>query len=139
MPVDGLAALEGDGQDLFLALARRLIQATASEEPALDAVLAETRAIQKEADDYLIEEEWGTEVISATTPVLPQRLPDGDMSDLWQRVFSGELRPEQAVRDAALSSGNGRVVSFEELARLVQRPKQRRRPAPEGQFALFER
>jgi hypothetical protein len=55
LPEEGLAALEGDGQDVFLALARRLTERGAGAEESLEELFARTRRFEVEADDFLTE------------------------------------------------------------------------------------
>jgi len=43
-----------------------------------------------------------------------------------------------SVTETTSAGTNGRVVTFEELASVVRRPKPRRKPVPEGQLALFD-
>jgi hypothetical protein len=137
LPEEGLAALEGGEQDVFLSLARRLTEQGSGEERSLEALFAQTRAIEAEAEDYLVDGEW--EVPARPIAPMPERsLPEGDAADLWQRIFSGEIPAEPCVADGPTPGANGRIVSFEELAHLVRRPKPRRKPVPEGQLALFE-
>nr|MDA8216288.1 helicase-related protein [Dehalococcoidales bacterium] len=139
LPEDGLAALEGDGQDVFLALARRLTERGSGEEQSLESLFAQSRAIEAEAEDYLVDGEWEI----PATPMAPMLAPtlsasQGNAAELWQRVFNGETRAEVGPAAALAPGTNGRVVTFEELASLVRRPKPRRKPVPEGQLALFD-
>ncbi len=76
--------------------------------------------------------------MSVPVPVQDKHLPDGEAADLWQRVFVGEMMTEASVMETTSAGTNGRVVTFEELAGLVRRPKLRRKPVPEGQLALFD-
>ena len=135
LPEDGLAALEGDGADLMLALARRLTQEASGEGQSLEALFAQTREHELEAEDYLIDGEW--ESISTDTPTNEHRLPEGAAAEHWQRVFAGDMASEDPAGFASLAPTSGRVLSLEELARLVHRPKPRRRPVPDGQLTLF--
>jgi hypothetical protein len=60
-----------------------------------------------------------------------QSLSDELLDDL--PLFSGETAASAPANGAA----NGKIVTLEELARLVRRRKTRSRPVPEGQLALF--
>lgn len=135
LPEDGLAALEGDGQDVFLALARRLAEQSAGDGQSLEALFAQSRAIEAEADDYLVADDW---VLEATEPTLGgEASSEGTLTDLWQQIFAGQVAPGESPPDELPEGGNGRVMTFEELQRFVRRPKPRRKPVPEGQLALF--
>jgi len=137
LPEDGLAALEGGEQDVFLSLARRLTEQGSGEGRSLEALFAQRRAIEAEAEDYLVDGEW--EVPTRPIAPMPERsLPEGDAADLWQRIFNGETPTDVGIADERSPGANSRVMSFKELARLVRRPKPRRKPVPEGQLALFD-
>jgi hypothetical protein len=138
LPEDGLAALEGDGADLMLALARRLTQEAPGEGQSLEALFAQTHEHELEAEDYLIDGEWVEAVTTEPTAVGPA-LPDGEAAVLWQHVFAGdEMEIERPKEVGSLASARGRILSLEELACLVRRPKPRRRPpVPEAQLTLF--
>lgn len=134
LPEDGLAALEGDGTDLMLALARRLTHETGGEAQSLEALFAQSREHELESEGYLIDGEW--EMESDRASLVGHALPDGDAADLWQRVFA-DGAAEALVGAGGTGAPAGRVMTFEELARLVDRPKPRRRPVPEAQLTLF--
>ena len=137
LPEDGLATLEGDGTDLMLALARRLTQEASGEGGSLEALFAQTREHELEAEDYLIDGEWENVATNASA-AFGHGPPDGEAAELWQHVFAGdEMEIEGPAEVGSLASAGGRILSLEELARLVQRPKPRRRPVPEAQLTLF--
>ena len=67
LPEDGLAAYGDDGDDLMLALARKLVNG--NEDNAADTVeaaFAHARATETESEEYLVDEGW-----KATEPVMP--------------------------------------------------------------------
>lgn len=137
---EGLAALEGDGEDMLLALSRRMSQEHADDRQSLEALFVQAGAIEAEADDLLIDGEWNAEGMPAL--VEPQDDDSGDDAvELWWRIFAGDTRNEQAETAngaAEMAVPPGRVVSFEELAHLIQRPKQSRMPSPDRQLSLFD-
>jgi hypothetical protein len=135
LPEDGLAALEGDGQDVLLALARRLTQEGAAEAQSLEALFAQAREHETEAEDYVVDGDW--EMPPAELPPAAQTVSGDEAAELWQRVFAGETEPTVRAETTRPHSPNGRVVTLEELARLVRRPKPRRRPVPERQLTFF--
>lgn len=135
LPEAGLAALEGDSQDVILTLARRLTREGAAEAQSLEALFAQTREHELAANDYLVAGDWEGPAASAVSA--EQGVSSEDAAQLWERVFGGETCPEIPVGNAPLPGASGRLVTFEELARHVHRPKPQRRPAPEGQFTLF--
>jgi hypothetical protein len=137
LPEEGLAALDGDGGDVFLELARRLLEPadnSDSHERSLEALFAEARRGQSDGNDLLVEGVWEevevpqgpTDFSTYTTPNssgAPEELP------LFATVNS-TAPPESAPLP-------GKVVSFEELAQLVRRRRTRSKRIPEGQLSLF--
>lgn len=138
LPEDGLAALEGDGQDVFLTLARRLTEQGTGDGQSLEALFAQTRQSEVEAEGYLVDGDWEAEAIPTPGPLQDGHFSDGEAADLWQRVFAGEMVTASSVTETTSAGTSGRVVTFEELASLVHRPKPRRKSVPEGQLALFD-
>lgn len=135
LPEEGLAALEGDGQDVILALARRLTQEGAAEAQSLEALFAQTRERELEAEDRLLAGD--REVTAVTVPNAEQAVSGDNATELWQQVFSNDAEPEVVAAAVQSAAPNERMVSFEDLIHLVRRPKVRRRPVPAGQLNLF--
>jgi hypothetical protein len=138
LPADGLAALEGDGQDVVLALARRLMEQEVGAAQSLEALFAQTRTLEAAADDLLdgaAADLTGSVASGAGAP--PEQRPADELDAPRSRdVAFG--RPDAPPRAAVASPPATRVVTFEELARLIRRPRARRRPVPEGQLPLFD-
>jgi superfamily II DNA or RNA helicase len=109
LPEDGLAALEGDGQDMFVALARRLTESSATQEQSLEALFARSRAAELEAEDYLVEADWAYD----------------------------DQTPQLAGIEHVTSAEVGRTISFDELFELMPRSKARPKQVPDEQLALF--
>jgi hypothetical protein len=129
LPEEGLAALDGDGGDLYLALARRLAggeAGIAGQEQSLEALFAEARRSEDQADEFLVDDHWAVEPEPIPFPV-PAGV--GPLAEL-------PLLASRGVPPAAAATG-GPLVTLEELARAVRRRTSRRRPVPEGQLALF--
>jgi hypothetical protein len=138
LPEEGLAALEGDGGDVYLALARRLAEPGDCDDGrahSLEALFAEARRTEDEADELLMEGGWedGADMPREPMP-FPARSAPVDTGPLDELpLFATD--PAASVPVAA--SVNGKVVTFEELARLLQPRKRRSRSTPAGQLALF--
>ena len=144
LPEDGLAALEGDGQDMFVALARQLTEGGVQDGQSLEALFAQARAVEAEADGYLVEGIWEAPddvgpVALLTAPGPPCELdaPGEKATDLWRQVFAGKVEADGKESVEQNVAANGRVIDFDELAHLVRPPRRRRRLVPEGQLALF--
>jgi len=138
LPEDGLAALEGDGGDVVLALARRLAETGHAEDQrhSLEALFASARQSENEADEFLVENGWDSaaEVTREAMPILalPPLATVVPLGDLPLFVAAADL---SALTTTAPPSG--RVVTFDQLAQLLRRQKLRRKIVPEGQLALF--
>lgn len=135
LPEEGLAALDEDGGDVVLALARRLAEPGDSDERrhALDMLFAEARQSEEEADELLVEGNWDD-----------GGMADGGTAGLTARDKSAAHAPSGvlplfASEDTLAQSmaAGGKIVTFEELAHLLHRPRSRRRVAPESQLTLF--
>ena len=151
LPEDGLAALEGDGQDTLLALARRLVGddalgGMAEDARSLEALFAAARRDEADADTYLVDGGWAPEPSVAALELPPTRPPLSPARGAANATGQPALLPDNGVRratlpDAAAPAPVGvttpTVVSCEALARLVARPKRRARPVPGGQLALL--
>jgi hypothetical protein len=138
LPGDGLPALEGDNYDVFLALARRLIEPSSAQDQSLEELFASARQVGTEADEYLVDADWVDEATSSAVASPGISLPPGDIVSTWQAVFDrpADGLPESEQAPACASAAN--VVTFEELARLVQRLKPRRKTAPGAQLLPCE-
>ncbi len=137
LPEDGLAALEGDGQDVFLALARRLTNQTPGDGQSLDALFAQTRSVETEDESFLVEDSWQPETERAELTLPVDYVPLVE-ADLWTQVLTRDAETQGCSTQDPAPIKQARVVTFEELAVLVRRPKPRRKPVPEGQLALFD-
>lgn len=137
LPEEGLAALEGDGSDVILALARRLTESgnTDDRRQSLEALFAEARRSTEEADDLLVEGSWDgaieseRELVAVVGP--PTAVTDGTLGGLPLFTAAAPLAPPETAPPT------GKVVTFTELALLLRRPKPRRRAVPGNQLTLF--
>jgi hypothetical protein len=138
LPEEGLAALESDGGDVYLALARRLADAGEggdSRAHSLEALFAEARRREDEADELLVEEGWEDEaaVSCASIPFPVPPVPEGPAPVDELPLFAGSPAPSPPAGVVP----TGKVVTFEELAQLLRPRRPRAKPVPESQLALF--
>jgi len=133
LPEDGLAALEGDGQDVLLALARRLTQEGAAEAQSLEALFAQARRSEDAAEELLAEGDWDAEPVLAADPFPVRPAPEDSRPLTALPLFA----TDGAASAPASATTDGKVVTLEDLARMVRRSKPRPRTVPEGQLALF--
>jgi hypothetical protein len=133
LPEEGLADLGEDSGDVYLALARRLAESgegASGHAHSLEALFAETRRSEDEADELLVEGGWEDEPEAPRDPipfpVRPASVETSPLTDL--PLFATNGAPTAAVS----APTNGRVVTLEELAQMVRRRKPRRRAVQEG-------
>ena len=68
LPEDGLAAYGDDGDDLMLALARKIVNGDEDEAETVEAVFAAARDAESTAEEYLVDDGWNA-VEPETVPV----------------------------------------------------------------------
>ena len=70
LPEDGLAAYGDDGDDLMLALARKIVNGDEDEAETVESVFAQARDAEATAEEYLVDDGWkAVEVESETVAV----------------------------------------------------------------------
>jgi hypothetical protein len=62
LPEEGLAALDDDGEDVFLALARRLTEDSTADAASLEALFAQAQQSAADADELLVAGDWSVDV-----------------------------------------------------------------------------
>jgi hypothetical protein len=132
LPEDGLAALEGNDQDVMLALARRLTDQSESTANSLEALFAQRREDEAENAIFLSGGDW-----EEAEPAPLVRRDDGTGSEAADRV---DTASPSEPDESSMQIGRGptsRSVSFEELSVLIRRPRSRKRNVPAEQLKLF--
>lgn len=133
LPEDGLAALDGDGQDMLLALARRLTEERSDDGQSLEALFAQGREADVEGDDYLTAGDWNAGVVSPTLTG-----DDGGILDPSGCALTHATPADGVASGSDAAIAGSRVVSFTDLSRLIRRPRSRRKAVSEAQLELFE-
>lgn len=150
LPADGLAAADGEEEDSLLALARRLVApgtdgADPADDRSLEALFAQSRQLEAEADEELLDltadpalaEALEAHFAEVTTPV-PTAVPAPSDQGAAASVTLAAPIEASAAADEAPALAGGRVVRFEDLAlALAPRRKGRGRATPAGQLSLF--
>ncbi len=137
LPEEGLAALEGDGQDLFLALARRLTEQRTNDGQSLEALFAQATASEAAADDDLIDGSWGADGRPRPDATPTEPSSNGQRDNSIPPPPVGEQPSEATTAPHTPAETNRQPVDFDELAHLVRRPASPRKPVPAQQLRLF--
>ncbi len=58
LPEDGLAAYGDDGDDLMMALARKIVSGDEEDAETVEAVFAQARDAEASAEEYLVDDDW---------------------------------------------------------------------------------
>lgn len=142
---EGLSTLNVDTEDVFTVLARKLTQQKGAEGESLEALFAEVRDAEADRGEYL--DEWYAEEMqvcaeqsdhASTSLVGSQAAEQADVTwEQWATTFAGGPT-HTAGPVEALGGATGKVVTWEQLAALVGKPRTKRgRPKPDGQLDLF--
>lgn len=132
LPEDGLAALEGNDQDVMLDLARRLTDQRAEDASSLEALFAQRLEAEAQGDDFLVGEDWDAATAS------PVRTGDcASILDPSNCRLNHATPTDGTASDSTAASTSSLVVSFADLAPLVRRPRSRRKAVVEAQLELF--
>jgi hypothetical protein len=124
LPSDGLAALERDGQDVLLALARQMTDKSTCHVESLESLFTRRQEAGSAADDWLVDSDWGS------ASLLPWTGNGGHGAKQSERTGT------ESVASAPVGAAP-RTISFDELARLLRPSKPRRKKTQGGQMALF--
>ena len=120
-----------------LGQAREIVRKKAASGHAhsLEALFAEARRSEDEADELLVEGVWEDEPEAPREPiqfpVRPTPAESETLDDLPLFATNGTAPAPLSARTS------GKVVTLEELARMVRRRKARPKRVPESQLALF--
>jgi len=159
LPDDGLAGLDADEHDQVVALAKRLVDPDAADDASLEAMFAESRALEAAAKETLAASHRldpdptlaltaleardcldhaahrGATAAAAITP--PSRRVAQLALDLAASAPSDAPTDIPAAREPTVPPPIGRVMRFEDLAALARPRGRRRKGAPVGQLDLF--
>ena len=150
LPADGLAAADGEEEDSLLALARRLVApgtdgADPADDRSLEALFAQSRQLEAEADEELLDltadpalaEALETHFAEVEMPA-PTAMPaQPERKAPANGALAASPEADESTGEVPALAG-GRVVRFEDLAlALAPRRKARGRATPAGQLSLF--
>ncbi|MYA49228.1 MAG: SWF/SNF helicase family protein [Chloroflexi bacterium] len=130
LPEDGLAAYGDDGDDLMLALARKIVNGDEDEAETVEAVFAAARDAESTAEEYLVDDGWQAVDVESEMAAV-----DGDATGIESTMLpvpdSGrhdeEREPQQTLFSWAEFMADGPV-----------RPKGRSRKPQPASLSMFE-
>jgi len=125
LPDDGLSALGGHGQDMLLALAKRVTEASACTGESLEALFAQVRAVEEAANRGLIPEVGPQSSVTEDLLVAPSHGPDVMPIAMTPAPVHAEVRTQ-------------RGITFGDLATFARHVSARRQRTSVGQLSLFD-
>ncbi len=128
LPEDGLAAYGDDGDDLMLALARKLVNG--EEDDAADTVeaaFAQARAAETESESYLVDDGWKTS--EPITPPIVEIDPAAETEHPLQAAANAESDADEPQRS---------LFSWAEFMAEPAQPKRRSGKPQPASLSMFE-
>ena len=119
LPEDGLAAYGGDGDDLMLALARKIVNGDEDEAETVESVFAQARDAEATAEEYLVDDGWQA---VDTEPVVFDAGRNGAAPEDQVPASSG---PDDEAQQTLFS-----WAEFMAEVPAVRRSRSRKRPEP---------
>ena len=131
LPEDGLAAYGDEGDDLMLALARRIVS---GEEDAgsVEAAFAQARDAEASAEEYLVDDEWNAVEVELDTVEVNG---NGHRDAIEPKV---EVVPGNGHHEEAGESQRTLFSWAEFMAEVPVRPKKRSRKPQPASVSLFD-
>jgi len=125
LPEDGLAAYGDDGDDLMLALARKIVNGDEDEAETVESVFAAARNAESDAEEYLVDDGWH---VPELEPVVFDTSCSGAASEELVTVSSG-------IDDEAQQT----LFSWAEfMAEAPVKPRSRSRKPQPASLSMFE-
>ena len=138
LPEDGLAAYGDDGDDLMLALARKIGNGEEEDEETVEAAFAQARDAEAVAEELLVDEGWRTfevepEIVEADNGA------NGAGAAVEVVMANGHL-PAEEPNEAKADEPEQAVLTWAELFAEVpaKRNGRRRKPPQPASLSLFE-
>ena len=125
LPEDGLAAYGDDGDDLMLALARKIVNGDEDEAETVESVFAAARDAESTAEEYLVDDGWQ---VPEPAPVVFDASPSGTASE---EMVTGSTGTDDEAQRTLFS-----WVEF--MAEGPVKPKSRSRKTQHASLSMFE-
>ena len=111
LPEDGLAAYGDDGDDLMMALARKIVSGEEDETETVEEAFAQARHAANEAEEYLVDDGWKAVQVEPET-IAVNGNGNGHHANGYDDLLGPtvELLPDNG-HVTANESGNGHVPS----------------------------
>ncbi len=135
LPEDGLAAYGDDGDDLMLALARRIVNGEGEDADSVEAVFAQARDAEANAEEYLVDGEWREVEVESEAVEFPRS---------WRReigavieIVAGDGGSEGGELSTGQDESQQSLFSWAEFMAEEREESRGRRPKP-ASTSLFE-
>ena len=135
LPEDGLAAYGDDGDDLMLALARRTVNGEEEDADSVEAVFAQARDAEANAEEYLVDGDWREVEVESEAVEVPRswRREIGAVIEIVAGDGGGEGEELSTGQDESQQS----LFSWAEFMAEEREESRGRRPKP-ASTSLFE-
>ena len=139
LPEDGLAAYGDDGDDLMMALARKIVSGDEEEDAeTMEAVFAQTRDAEAVAEELLVDDGWKAVEIEPTV-VETHRNGNGNAANGVELVMGNDRHANGNGHHEEAAEGQQSLFSWAEfMAEEPVKPKGRKRKAQPAATSLFE-
>ena len=99
LPEDGLAAYGDDGDDLMMALARKIVSGDEEEDETVEAVFAQARDAEAASEEFLVDDGWKPVEIEPETASVNGNGHHDETPEPQQTLFSwAEFMAEEPVK-----------------------------------------
>ena len=125
LPEDGLAAYGDDGDDMMMALARRIVSGE-EEDETMDEVFAQARNAESEAEELLVDDGWKVVEVEPETVLVNDNGHHDEAPEPQQSLFSwAEFMAEEPVKPKGHSrKAQSATLSMFEWALTVEQERE---------------
>ena len=151
LPEDGLAAFGDEGDDLMMALARKIVSGDEDEDETVEEVFAQARDAETTAEELLVDDGWkAVEVEPEAISVNGNGHHDHiDIETSVELLVGGDLPANGNGNAPVPANGNGHHVEADEpqqslfswaefMAEEPEKPKRRSRKVQPASMSMFE-
>ena len=138
LPEDGLAAYGDDGDDIMMALARKIVSGEQEDAETVEAVFAQARDAEAVAEEYLVDDGWKAVEVEPTV-VETHRNGNGHAANGVELVMGNGRHANGNGHHEEAAEGQQPVFSWAEfMAEEPVKPKGRKPKSQSATLSMFE-